>query len=77
MCTSEPIARSSIQSVDSQTRAIAHTAAMMPSEPKPVRIALRNFPPASAPRSTSSSREVRKLPVCEKRSVTAASMKKM
>eukprot|EP00965_Chrysotila_dentata_P118357 3912234-Pleurochrysis_carterae.AAC.2 len=45
MCASEPIARSSIRSEDSQTRAIARTAAMMLSEPKPVRIALRSFPP--------------------------------
>eukprot|EP00965_Chrysotila_dentata_P081995 2705726-Pleurochrysis_carterae.AAC.1 len=35
MCSSEPIARSSIQSEDSQTRTIARTAAIMPSEPKP------------------------------------------
>eukprot|EP00965_Chrysotila_dentata_P084623 2792855-Pleurochrysis_carterae.AAC.1 len=49
MCTSEPIARSSVQSADSQTRAIARTAAMMPSEPA-------SFLPASSPRSASSSR---------------------
>eukprot|EP00965_Chrysotila_dentata_P173901 5740390-Pleurochrysis_carterae.AAC.1 len=36
MCASEPIARSSIQSADPQTRATARTAVMMPSEPKPV-----------------------------------------
>eukprot|EP00965_Chrysotila_dentata_P001270 41198-Pleurochrysis_carterae.AAC.1 len=56
ICASEPMARSSIQRADSQTRAIARTAARMPSEPKPARIALRSFPPASAPRSASSSR---------------------
>eukprot|EP00965_Chrysotila_dentata_P013056 430953-Pleurochrysis_carterae.AAC.1 len=53
MCASEPIARSSIQSEDSQTRAIACTAAIMPSEPKPVRIVLRSFPPPSRGRCTS------------------------
>eukprot|EP00965_Chrysotila_dentata_P179156 5916598-Pleurochrysis_carterae.AAC.1 len=47
MCALEPIARSSVQSEDSHTRAIARTAAIMPSEPKPVRIALRSFPPTS------------------------------
>eukprot|EP00965_Chrysotila_dentata_P168850 5575590-Pleurochrysis_carterae.AAC.1 len=50
MRASEPIARSSIQNADSQMRAIARNAGMMPSEPKPVKIA---FPPASAPRSAS------------------------
>eukprot|EP00965_Chrysotila_dentata_P019414 645626-Pleurochrysis_carterae.AAC.1 len=35
MCVLEPIACSSIQSEDSQIRAIARTAAKMPSEPKP------------------------------------------
>eukprot|EP00965_Chrysotila_dentata_P227268 6195897-Pleurochrysis_carterae.AAC.1 len=47
MRASQPIARSSIHSVDSQTRAIARTATMMPSAPKPVRIALCSFEPAS------------------------------
>eukprot|EP00965_Chrysotila_dentata_P097464 3221216-Pleurochrysis_carterae.AAC.1 len=47
MCASEPIARSSSQSEYSQTRAIARTAAIMPSEPKPVKIALRWQFPAS------------------------------
>eukprot|EP00965_Chrysotila_dentata_P199081 6179168-Pleurochrysis_carterae.AAC.1 len=51
MCAPEPIACSSIHSADSQTRVITRTAAMMPSEPKPVKITLRNFPPVSAPRS--------------------------
>eukprot|EP00965_Chrysotila_dentata_P193270 6175660-Pleurochrysis_carterae.AAC.1 len=50
------MAHSSIQSEDSQTRFIASTAAMMSSEPKPVRITLRSFLPASAPRSASSPR---------------------
>eukprot|EP00965_Chrysotila_dentata_P194089 6176141-Pleurochrysis_carterae.AAC.3 len=45
MCESEPVARSSIQSKDSQTRAIARTAAMTLLEPKPVRMALRILPP--------------------------------
>eukprot|EP00965_Chrysotila_dentata_P104237 3442368-Pleurochrysis_carterae.AAC.1 len=55
MCASQPTARSSIQSEDSQTRSVARTTAMLLSKPKPVRIALRSFPPASAPRSAFSS----------------------
>eukprot|EP00965_Chrysotila_dentata_P244700 6206125-Pleurochrysis_carterae.AAC.6 len=37
--------------VDSKGHSAHVTVAMMPSEPKPARIALRSFPPASAPRS--------------------------
>eukprot|EP00965_Chrysotila_dentata_P143153 4730078-Pleurochrysis_carterae.AAC.1 len=44
MWASEPIARSSIHSDDSQTRAMARTAALMPSEPKPVEDRVAQLP---------------------------------
>ena len=75
MCSSVPMLRSITQSAESQMSAMARTAHMISSDPKPVRMELRSLPPASAPMSASSSRNVRRLPSCAKRSVTAASMK--
>ena len=75
-CASEPMRRSSIHKHASHISAKARTADMIASELKPVRMVWRSFPPVSPPNSVSSSRYVFRLPSCDKRSVTAASMKK-